>query len=404
MDCHAMSAATSLQRCAHSFPPHHVPSRLHHGHPASQRLSLLHLRVDCHLKQAPFHNQGRDSRFGVTISRTLIPRWSSLRSGGCVRASNSEKGVSVEEIEYEDDEGDAWLVDEATTPFNQISVLELDEAADHELAGAYVLKLDSADLAHSVYWSNGKVWSGGCHDVFASLPPLLPEGPVGILGLGAGTVARLVLHIWPSLHLEGWEVDSEVVRVAREYFGLADLESPQEAPLRSEKSSDGGEGPKKLSKKSEGKKTGRLVVHVGDALGPQATVKGGFAGIMVDIFINGTMCKELAQVSTWRKLKKRLRSDGRIMVNCIPNSNHLQDDSVISREWDEPMHRVVRAMDVVFPGEVSVRELTDGNNVMLLSGELPDAESWSSKVPDRLAEGVHEWRRWDENHPRSPKP
>ena len=344
---------------------------------------------------------GRDSGYGATVSRALIS-WRNARSSlGCVgaRFSSEQRSVSVEEVEYEDDEGDAWLVDEATTPFNQISVLELDEAADHELAGAYVLKLDSADLAHSVFWSNGRVWSGGCHDVFASLPPLLPEGPVGILGLGAGTVPRLLLHIWPSLHLEGWELDSEVVRVGRQYFGLSDLEYPQDAPLRTRETPEKAQEMKKVPKKSRAKKTGRLVVHIGDALGPQAIVKGGFAGIMVDIFVNGTVCKELAQVSTWRKLKKRLRSGGRIMVNCIPNSSHLQEDSVISGEWDELMHRIVRAMDVVFPGQVRVRELTDGNNVMLLSGELPDSEIWSAKVPDRLAEGVHEWRLWDESHP-----
>lgn len=321
---------------------------------------------------------GRSSGYGAT---TLNSCQSPLRSLGCL-ASSEDKNVSNEELDYEDDEGDAWLVDEATTPYNQISVLELDDAADHELAGAFVLKLDSADLAHSVFWSDGKVWSGGCHDVFASLPPLLPDGPVAILGLGAGTVARLLLHLWPSLHLEGWELDSEVIRVARQYFALSDLESPENA------------NPKKKKKE----KKGRLVVHIGDALGPGATVKGGFAGIMVDIFINGTVCKELAQASTWRTLKQRLRPGGRIMVNCIPNNSHLQEEIVISRDWDELMHGIVRAMDVVFPAEVSVRELTDGNNVMLLSGEMPETAIWSSKVPDRLVQGVHEWKRWDESH------
>lgn len=358
---------------------------LHSAHPGFLQLSSLQVRVDCRLSPASFHNHG-----------TLISWRSSV---GCVRASSSEKSVGVEETEYEDDEGDAWLVDEATTPFNQISVLELDEAGDHELAGAYVLKLDGADLAHSVFWGNGKVWSGGCHDVFASLPPLLPEGPIGILGLGAGTVARLLLHIWPSLHLEGWELDPEVVRVGRQYFGLADLES-----LQGRERTPEGKVIKTEKLPRRKKKTGRLVVHIGDALGPQATVTGGFAGIMVDIFINGAVCKELALVSTWRRLKKRLRSGGRIMVNCIPNSSHLQEDSVVSREWDEVMHKIVRAMDVVFPGEVRVRELTDGNNVMLLSGEVPDTGVWSSKVPDLLADGVHEWRLWDASHPLYQKP
>lgn len=322
----------------------------------------------------------RSSGYGAHT--TLISCHKPLRPLRCLVSSD------VEELDYEEDEGDAWLVDEVTTPFNQISVLELDDTAEHELAGAFVLKLDNADLAHSIFWSNGKVWSGGCHDVFASLPPLLPEGPVAILGLGAGTVARLLLHIWPSLHLEGWELDSEVIRVARQYFALTDLESPKNAnPKKSPENAN-----------SKRKKKGRLVVHIGDALGPEATVEGGFAGIMVDIFINGIVCKELAEVSTWRTLKQRLQPGGRIMVNCIPNSSHLQDESLISKEWDELMHGIVRAMDAVFPGEVSVRELTDGNNVMLLSGEMPESGLWSSKVPDRLVQSVFEWKRWDESH------
>jgi hypothetical protein len=46
----------------------------------------------------------------------------------------------------------------------------------------------------------------------------------------------------------------QVIRLARDHLGLADLETPTE----------------------EG---GRLVVHVGDALAPEASAEGGFAGL-----------------------------------------------------------------------------------------------------------------------------
>lgn len=386
-----------LQACGRGFvPPNGLSGRwggshrgveasrrcVQNGYFVSQLLPLVQVRVDCHSNRALSQTVGRVSSYGATFGERCHKAQSSLRnaaySSGLLSVDDSEEDVS-------DDEGDAWLVHEVTTPFNQITVLEVDEAADHELAGAYVLKLDNADLAHSVFWSNGKVWTIGCHDVFASLPPLLPEGRIGILGLGAGTVARLLLHIWPSLHLEGWELDPEVIRVARDYFGLADLESPEDSPVQAKETSPGSS--KKMKKK------GRLVVHTGDALGPQANVKGGFAGIMVDIFINGAVCEELAEVRTWEKLKSRLRPRGRIMANCIPNRSHLEEgDGDVSKEWDEMMHKILRAMEIVFPGEVSVRELTDGNNVMLLSGEVPDGQMWASKVPDRLKEGVHEWK------------
>lgn len=326
----------------------------------------------------------------------------------------------------EDDEGDAWLIDEVTTPFNQISVIELDEGADHSFAGAYVLKLEGADanMIHSVYWNNGRVWTGAYYDVFASLIPLLPEGPVGIFGLGAGTVARLLLHIWPSLNLEGWELDPQVVRVAREYFRLLDLESSEPSRVANKISknrfrpfsntpyqirveecetsdSSSSQHPPDFTGRPMMRKLGHLVVHVGDALSPDAVVEGGFAGVVVDLFTNGGVCKELEEVETWKQIKARLRPGGRVMVNCVANSSNLALEERLDtlKDWDHRMQAIVRSMEAAFPAEVSMRVLhEEGNNVMLLSGKPPDVASWSSKVPDCLVQGVQEWRLWDGNN------
>lgn len=51
------------------------------------------------------------------------------------------------------------------------------------------------------------------------------------------------------------------------------------------------------------KKKGCLVVYIGDVLGFEVMVEGGFVGIMVDIFINGIVCKEFVEVSIWWMLK-----------------------------------------------------------------------------------------------------
>lgn len=359
---------------------------------------------------------------------------SSFDSGNNYQTANpKDETQSDEHLDYgddddgeddEDDEGDAWLIDEATTPFNQISVIELDEGADHSFAGAYVLKLEGADanMIHSVYWNNGRVWTGSYYDVFASLIPLLPEGPVGIFGLGAGTVARLLLHLWPSLNLEGWELDPEVVRIAREYFRLLDLESSEPSPvanrisknrfrpfsntpyqIRPEECETSASSPSQhpdFTGKSIMRKLGRLVVHVGDALSPDAIVEGGFAGVVVDLFTDGGVCKELEEVETWKQIKARLRPGGRVMINCVANSSNLALEERLDtlKDWDHRMQAIVRSMDAVFPGEVSMRVLDEeGNNVMLLSGKPPDVVSWSSKVPNCLVQGVREWRLWDEH-------
>ncbi|XP_043710820.1 uncharacterized protein LOC122659757 isoform X3 [Telopea speciosissima] len=69
-----------------------------------------------------------------------------------------------------------------------------------------ILLLDSTQNIHSMS-NRGEKWTGAYWDEFASLPAIVPQGPIGILGLGGGTVAHLMLDLWPSLKLEGWEID-----------------------------------------------------------------------------------------------------------------------------------------------------------------------------------------------------
>lgn len=45
-----------------------------------------------------------------------------------------------------------------------------------------------------------------------------------LIGLGGGAIVRFLNHHWPELRLDVVEIDPEVVRVAREYFGT--VESP----------------------------------------------------------------------------------------------------------------------------------------------------------------------------------
>ncbi|KAL5984407.1 hypothetical protein ACLOJK_018511 [Asimina triloba] len=107
-------------------------------------------------------------------------------------------------------------------------------------------------------------------DEFASLPAIIPQGSIAILGLGGGTAAHLMLDLWPSLKLEGWEIDRILLEKARDYLGLSELEEVNETG-------------------------GVLNVHVGDAFSPSATVPGGFAGIVVDLFLDGKVLSKLEE-------------------------------------------------------------------------------------------------------------
>ncbi|KAJ4961752.1 hypothetical protein NE237_021662 [Protea cynaroides] len=238
-----------------------------------------------------------------------------------------------------------------------------------------ILLLDSTHNIHSVSNKREK-WTGAYWDEFASLPAVVPQGPIAILGLGGGTVAHLMLDIWPSLKLEGWDIDGILVDKAREYFGLSDLEKGTEAG-------------------------GVLHVHVGDALSPSPTVHGRFSGIIVDLFSDGKVLPEMQEVSTWLEMSSRLMPHGRIMVNC--GGNHAETsiikDGIVFPElsandgaWVQ--NSIITALCKAFPGNVSWKRMAraDGENYLALTGPLPDLNAWSAIVPDHLSSNVKHWR------------
>lgn len=301
----------------------------------------------------------------------------------------------------EDNSSEAWLVDEVTTPFNQISVIEIGSEADHEFAGAYVLKLDDRDLVHSVYWPHDRrVWTGAYYDEFTILPALLPPGPIAILGLGAGTVARLLQHVWPSRRLEGWEIDPEVVRVGRAYFGLADLEG-------SGQREDNSSRRERTHPVRKGKGISRptLVVHVGDALKERSLAEGRFAGMIVDLYSNGRICEGLKDRSVWAILRRRLLPGGRVMVNCggppVANGKDEVDREAVleTEEWRMGLDATFAALTAAFDGEINVKQLKgEGGNVMVLSGGLPFSEKLSVATSFHFMNGILDWGRHSDWH------
>ncbi|TXG48430.1 hypothetical protein EZV62_027724 [Acer yangbiense] len=233
-----------------------------------------------------------------------------------------------------------------------------------------MLLLDSTHNVHSILNKGLQKWTGSYWDEFASLPAIVPKGPIAIYGLGGGTAAHLMLDLWPSLQLEGWEIDDILIDKARDYFGLSDLE----------KHSQGG---------------GILDVRVGDVLSPSENVSGKYAGIIIDLFSEGKVLAELQEVETWLQLNNRLLPDGRFMVNC----------GGIGRESDETDHQksmddawiqnsTIQTLMEAFPGKVSWKRMPErnGENFLALTGPLPDLTIWSSSVPGPLSENVKQWK------------
>ncbi|KAK9167849.1 hypothetical protein Scep_003040 [Stephania cephalantha] len=265
----------------------------------------------------------------------------------------------------EEEEEEFKVLTTVRSRYNEILIVETTESR--------FLLLDSTHNVHSIL-NKGRKWTGSYWDEFASLPAIVPRGPIAILGLGGGTSAHLILDSWPSLKLEGWEIDELLIDKAREYLGLCNLERCNQVG-------------------------GVLCVHVGDALSPSATVPGGFAGIVVDLFSDGKILTQLQEVATWLELNNRLMCHGRIMVNCggvhaeTTDPSNVAAHAKLSQKGDLWIQNsTIKAMCSAFPGNLSWKKEAGGENYLALTGPMPDLDLWSNLVPDHLKLNVKQWK------------
>ncbi|XP_050278531.1 uncharacterized protein LOC126720258 isoform X1 [Quercus robur] len=337
--------------------------------------------------------------FSNSISKQLVlSLWSSTTitttSSSCTpklktQATKSQAGSSSswpqqqsqkQEEEEEEEEEEFQLVTAIRSQFNDILIVDSPNSR--------MLLLDATHNVHSILYKDQK-WTGSYWDEFASLPAIVPKGPIAIFGLvtlwnnvdiffeiiGGGTTARLMLDLWPSLQLEGWEIDEILIEKSREYLGLSDLEKHTVAG-------------------------GILNVHIGDALSQSVNASGGFAGIVVDLFSGGKVLPQLQEVQTWLELNDRLMPNGRLMVNCggIDEAADVIDgvvhpkNSSIDGTWVQNF--TIKALSKAFPGKLSWKRKpnSEGENYLALTGPLPDLISWSAIVPDPLRTAVKQWK------------
>ncbi|XP_056163380.1 uncharacterized protein LOC130136859 [Syzygium oleosum] len=298
-----------------------------------------------------------------TKSQTRLPIMRSITSSGWGGRGGFKRQVVVQGAhpnsdQEEEDQEEFRVITAMRSEYNDIVIVDT--------ARSRFLLLDSTHNVHSIVNKGEDKWSGSYWDEFASLQAIVPEGPIAIFGLGGGTAAHLMLQLWPSLQIEGWEIDEVLINKAREYMGLSDLEKPNRAG-------------------------GMVSVHIGDVLSPLVKVDGGYySGIAVDLFAGGRVLPQLQEVETWLELKERLMPSGRIMVNC----GGIDDvhPTGITREWER--NSTIMAMSSAFPGELSWRRTAqaEGENYLALTGPLPDLDLWSARVPGRLSKNVREWR------------
>ncbi|KAF3793082.1 putative polyamine aminopropyl transferase [Nymphaea thermarum] len=244
---------------------------------------------------------------------------------------------------------------------NHIRVLEISRRLDHPFAGSRLLLLDRPGNIHSIAFLF-KLLTGTYFDVFATFPAILSDGPLAVLGLGAGTAASMILQLYPQAEIHGYEIDPCVVSVGREYFGLSKIEKQHR---------------------------GRIFIYVGDAL--RASVREGFSGMIVDLFSKGVVIPELQKPETWVRLRSNLRKGGRVMVNCGGSCVEPED---AARDGASIMEETLKAMDEAFHGQVSVLKLGDRkeDSCLALTGPMPDPVAWKQTLQSSLRHHVDMWR------------
>eukprot|EP00252_Welwitschia_mirabilis_P013753 TRINITY_DN3029_c0_g1_i1.p1 TRINITY_DN3029_c0_g1~~TRINITY_DN3029_c0_g1_i1.p1 ORF type:complete len:353 (-),score=72.70 TRINITY_DN3029_c0_g1_i1:131-1189(-) len=310
----------------------------------------------------------------VHLHSPFSPRWIATS-----RLSHRPKVIhSDDEITSSSGDPEFIVLTSVLSKHNKITILEVPQnMKDSPFAGSRLLLLDDSNNIHSIYRKE-ETLTGFYWDEFSSLPGIVPAGPIAILGLGAGTAARTMLDLWPSLKLYGWEIDQILVDMARAYLGLAELEK-------------------------QTTNSGVLHVYIGDALSPSATIPGGFSGIVVDLFADGKVLPQLQQAETWVELRERLAPGGRIMVNCggacVESRDSTGEIEIGTWTWQDGMDvkdATVEALSIAFPfHELSWKRMdNESGNYLFLTGPFPNLDAWAAAIPECLRARVYGWNRY----------
>jgi len=139
-------------------------------------------------------------------------------------------------------------------------------------------------------------------------------------------------------------------------------------------------------------KSANLTVTVGDPLAEGvAAPEGGFAGIMVDMFIDGKLLPQLMNPDAWRVVRSKLRDPvrGRVMAHLGPAA--AADGALVPQTV-----LALNAMAQAF-GEVHYIDPPEGSqlDVVAMTGQLPDKTAWAQSVGPLLAPYTVDWERWE---------
>ena len=110
------------------------------------------------------------------------------------------------------------IIYESDSAYNYIQVQEVD--------GYRILRLNEGQGIHSIYHPTRENFSGPWEQVLSA--PFFNPAPVkrqevrsmAILGLAAGTSANQAAAVFPNVHMDGYEIDPEIIQVGYNFFHM----------------------------------------------------------------------------------------------------------------------------------------------------------------------------------------
>ncbi len=114
------------------------------------------------------------------------------------------------------------LLYEAETPYNYVQVQQDGD-------GNRYLLLNEGEGVHSQWnatnYEYGRTWDFFLAAPYFNAPPFAPSDVhrLAIIGLAGGTIARQYSHVYPTLPIDGIEIDPGIIEAGRKYFGLDEM-------------------------------------------------------------------------------------------------------------------------------------------------------------------------------------
>ena len=176
-----------------------------------------------------------------------------------------------------------------------------------KISGEIVVKEQLGDYTLHV---QGLIQSGGIIKGIWKKPLRFAQGKLSvsnclILGLGGGTVVQLIKNRWPDAKIIGIEIDPEIIKIGRKFFGLGEIKNLEIIKANAFKWVDG---------------------HFND-LNHQSK----FDLIIIDLYLGKEFPKEVESEEFLKNLKKLLAKKGLVIFNWLKGKSEKQFEEKVKK-------------------------------------------------------------------------